>query len=344
MSDLLVVIADEDESYLMPLELKFVEELQDKAEIVVITTDDYLQSFFSKPKKIDILIINKSFYSHSFDKHDIENIFILVEEESKEHNEIYKYTSVTDIYDYVVRNLKAGTMDLVEESKSSKCILIYSPVGGSGKTTLAMGISGIISNYKKKVLYISTESIQSFGHLIDSTDYLPRSFKRSLINKDFHIVDKMMNLVKIREFDYLPPINQATSIEGIGLNQYNYLINKLKELNIYDYIIIDSTSELDTEKSALMGIADKVVIVTNQNRMAVSKIDILLENIDCSDGNKFIFICNKYDKTKENYLMTNIMKNTCVVKQYIRYIDEEKLILDNIIRNEELQGFVYSII
>jgi len=38
MSNFLIVIADEDENYLMPLELKFVEELENKADIVISRT------------------------------------------------------------------------------------------------------------------------------------------------------------------------------------------------------------------------------------------------------------------------------------------------------------------
>jgi len=162
VKNLFIVIADEDEEYLTPLELKFIEELDDKAEIEVITTRDYLQSFFSTPRKVDILIINKSLYSDIFSKHDIENIFILTEEESDKENEIYKYTSVKDIYNFVSGSVKTNTQELAAVKEGTKAILVYSPIGGSGKTALSLGISGIISKYRKKVLYISTESIQSF--------------------------------------------------------------------------------------------------------------------------------------------------------------------------------------
>ena len=344
MSNFLIVIADEDENYLMPLELKFVEELENKADIVIITDRDYLREFFSAPKKIDILIINKSLYSDAFNKHDIENIFILTEDEAENDNEIYKYTSVKDIFDFVMGNVKTDTENLISGKNRTKTILVYSPVGGSGKTTLSVAISGIISKRKKKVLFISTENIQSFGYLISCSTYMSKSFVRSLLNEDSDIVDKLKDCVEVSGFHYLPPIKQAIAVLGITLEKYINLIEKLKEANIYDYIVIDSTSILDQKTCMLMSIADKVVIVANQDRIAVKKIDMMLDNIDCSDSNKFVFICNKYNKSMENHLMNSTMKNSCIVKQYIDCLEEKMFGLDKVMENEKLINFVYSII
>lgn len=344
MNNLVVVIADEDEQYLMPIELKFIEEFEDKAEIIMITTRDYLQEYFSVPKKIDILIVNKSLCLDTFSKHDIENVFILTENEAENDHEIYKYTSVRDIYNYVIGNLKSNTQDFVTRKESTKLILVYSPVGGSGKTTIATGISDIISKQKKTVLFISTENLQSFGYLLGCNNWLSKNFIKSLLNKDFDIIDKLKTAIEVAEFHYLPPIQQAISVAGITLEKYIYLINKLKELNIYDYIIVDSTSELNVEKCSLMSVANKVVIVTNQDKMSVTKTDALLENIDCSDNNKFAFVCNKYNKMRENHLMDNTMKNSCIVKQYIGLLEEKEITLEKIVDIEELQNFTYSII
>ena len=241
-------------------------------------------------------------------------------------------------------SVKADTQELAAAKEGTKVILVYSPVGGSGKTALSLGISGIISKYRKKVLYISTETLQSFRWMLKCDGYLSRSFERSLINKDFDIVDKFRSCVKTGIFSYLPPVQQAVPIAGISLDSYIHLINKIKEAKLYDYVVIDSSSELDTGKCLLMNAADKVVIVANQDEMAVMKIDALLDNIDCSDNNKFLFICNKYRKTEENHLMDNTMKNRCIVKQYVGYMDPDSFTLDRIMENEELQNFVYGII
>ena len=74
-----IVLCDEDERYLVPLELKFTEEFGEKAEIIVITDKEYLKSFFSTPQNIDVLIINEDLYDEEYEKQDISNVFLLSE-------------------------------------------------------------------------------------------------------------------------------------------------------------------------------------------------------------------------------------------------------------------------
>lgn len=98
MSRLTVVMVDNDEIYLEPLELKFIEEYGDNAEIIVISDDNYLETYFSIPRNIDLLIINEYLYLDHIKRHKIRNTFILAEDEGSTEdftqNRIYKYTSV----------------------------------------------------------------------------------------------------------------------------------------------------------------------------------------------------------------------------------------------------------
>ena len=106
-----IVLCDEDERYLVPLELKFTEEFGEKAEIIVITDKEYLKSFFSTPQNIDVLIINEDLYAEEYEKQDISNVFLLSEVDNSMQTEnmilkrIYKYTSVKQIYNDVVNNM-----------------------------------------------------------------------------------------------------------------------------------------------------------------------------------------------------------------------------------------------
>ncbi len=59
MANIKIILADTDERYLMPLERKFIDELEDKVDLIVITDRDYLKQYFETPQKLDILIINE---------------------------------------------------------------------------------------------------------------------------------------------------------------------------------------------------------------------------------------------------------------------------------------------
>lgn len=56
-----IVLCDEDERYLVPLELKFTEEFGEKAEIIVITDKEYLKSFLVHLKILMCLLLMKTY-------------------------------------------------------------------------------------------------------------------------------------------------------------------------------------------------------------------------------------------------------------------------------------------
>lgn len=350
MEKLLIVMVDEDENYLMPLELKFTEELKNRAEIVVITSKEYLNLFFSDPKEIDILLINENLFTEDLKRHNIKNIFILSEDEHEESLEspqnICKYTSVKEIYNLIISNVKSVEINEDGKNVENKVIVIYSPIGGSGKTILSAGISAILNKNNKKALYINTEVLQNFSNILfdNASPYASKSFEKGLVEKDFNIVQKLINSIGKGEFDYILPFKQALSSLEIDLEKYIYLISKIKEAEIYDYIIVDTSIELTNEKCHLMSLADKVVIIANQDKNSAIKIDSLLDNIDCSNKNKFVFVCNKFAKGNENYLINNTIKNNFVVKENISLITEENLSIKELEKNNELKKLSYDLI
>ncbi len=344
MTKMTIVIADEDEGYLSPLEIKFVEEMTDAAEIITITDREYFEKYFSTPRKIDILIINEEFYSDSLIKHNIDNTFILKENEDvhSENNEIYKYTSVKDIYDEIIGKIKL-TEGLPQEKKQTETIMIYSPAGGTGTSTLSLIIAETIAKRHKRVLYLSTENIQSLSVYLGSEHFMSKELERKIALKAFDAVSELKNeLVEAGGVYYVPPIRQAAAVLGIREEHYIHLIQKIRESNDFDYIVVDTDSGLTSEKVSMMVCADRVAVVAAQDRISAKKLDIFLDNIDCSDTGKFMFICNKYRGEKENNLTNSTMKNSCIVKQYVEFYDDVDI--DAAAESDSVQNFVYGLL
>ena len=94
-----IIIADESYDYIMPLQLKFMNEFFEKIDIEVITDLNYFDELFSIPQNIDILIVSESFYNTQIQRHNIKHIFVMKEQNEKEQttelniNKIYKYRS-----------------------------------------------------------------------------------------------------------------------------------------------------------------------------------------------------------------------------------------------------------
>ena len=69
-----------------------------------------------------------------------------------------------------------------------------------------------------------------------------------------------------------------------------------------------------------------------------------MDNIDCSDRNKFIFICNKYNENKVNYLIKNPDINNIAISEYIPYFNEEIISMEALANNKHFKKLAYTII
>ena len=242
-----IVLCDEDERYLVPLELKFTEEFGEKAEIIVITDKEYLKSFFSTPQNIDVLIINEDLYDEEYEKQDISNVFLLSEVDNSMQTEnmilkrIYKYTSVKQIYNDVVNNMSSENLKTIgdRENNETEFIMFYSPSGGSGNTLVSMGIAGALSKCNKRVLFISTEVLQGFNYYLSNNEYI--SNFESIYIIIVKNSEELKGAIRKECFDYLLPLGQATNSYNIKLDDYRYLLESLRKSGDYDYIVVDTS-------------------------------------------------------------------------------------------------------
>ncbi len=328
MSKLSIVLADTDETYLMPLELKFIEGFEDKADITVITEAGYLQEYFSSPRHVDIFVINENLYTRVFEKHDIVNTFLLSEQYDDSStgdmsiDRIYKYTSVKEIYNQVVSNAASKSLKSMNEKPGAKVITVYSPIGGIGKTTVAVGLSAALAKNYKKTLYLCTEPLQTFSFLLSDKQYEQLGFDKQLASQNEYLANCLPTYLKNEGFDYVPPFRQALSSLNIKMSNYFHLIEQLKQAGTYDFIVVDTALDFTEEKTRLMGLSDHILLVAGQEVSDACKLESLLYNIDCSDKEKFIFVCNKYRKDRKNMLVDDRFINRCQISEYIGYSDD----------------------
>lgn len=320
MANIKILMADTDDKYLMPLERKFIDELEDKADLIVITDPDYLKQYFSTPQKLDILIINEELYDVQLERHDIANVFILTEEEKSprdtETNQIYKYTSVKEIYAEVINKSPAKNASF-NNTEETKILMIYSPIGGIGKTSVSAALCEAIAKYHKKVLFIGIDSLQTFGSIIEHLPDMESGAEKLMIEKSEYVYEAIKSKIITRTFDILPPFHLSLPSLNIKGEDYLNLLNCIKATKYYDYIVVDGVSDFNEDISRLMGIANHTIIVAGQDKNSAHKLDCLLRNIDCSDNERFVFVCNKYKNEKENFLTNNHFANLCKVSEYI---------------------------
>lgn len=306
-----IVLAEFDPGYLSTLERIFVREYRFSAEIVLLPNENALQRFFAEPKTIDILVIDEKLYDQTFAKHNIGNLFILTEakpdpETSGElyNNMMHKFSTGKTIIDNVIS--RSGLSNATNRNAGiAKVLMLYSPVGGVGQTSLAAGVSTLIARNFRRVLYVGTDGLQTFGCVMKSGSRLQADTEKTLQQKSKYAYKAIKPMIAQELFDILPPF--AAPLPSLGVTQglLQFLLEMIKISGDYDYIVIDSGSDFNEATTGMMAFADQVLVLTAQDALSLHKLNCLLDNIDASDTNRFALVCNKYNKDSENYLQAD---------------------------------------
>lgn len=322
-----VIIADTDIIYIIPLQQKLIEEYFGKIDLEIISERNYYEQFLSSPQKADILIISESFYTPEIQKHNIGNIFLMTEEYAEKQinaqnvTSIYKYTSIREVLNVITGKSSASLHILNSVIKKTQIILFYSASGGTGKTTIALGISECLNKSYKRVLYINAAYLQSFQALLSNTSPIVATdvyTKLAMSNRDAYSAIK--SEIRSEGFCYVPPFKAALMSLGIEYAVFERIATSAQKSGDYDYIVIDTDVAFDNDKVRLIDIADKVIIVTKQNRLSAYATKTLVSNINGVGSDKYIIICNDFNEDSGNALIASDMANRFAISDYIEHL------------------------
>lgn len=346
-----IIIADTDINYIIPLQAKFAKEFPGETDLEIITEPAYFEQLFSSPQKIDILIVSDQLYSGALRRHDIGCIFVMMEQceegttEELSINRLFKYTSIREIFNEIVGKSFDVLNINIHTKKACQTVLVCSASGGVGKTTVAMGLAGCLTRNYKKVLYINAERLQTFQYRMENKGAVsaPDVYMR-LVDPQPSVYQEIRHVIRREEFSYLPPFKAPLMSLGLHYSVYRKIAASAKKTNEYDFIIIDADPVFDEEKAALIGDADKVVVVTRQTKTAVLATDALVSNINGIGSEKYLFVCNDFRKDEDNFLTSSDTGIRFQINEYIEHFsDGEKITADRIAHDNGIQKTAFLI-
>lgn len=179
-----------------------------------------------------------------------------------------------------------------------KIIVVYSPKGGVGCTTIAVNLASVLKTPENKVAVVDANLLfgdvavalnehakNTFIDLLDHTDELDPE-----IIEDVMVVHKNSSL-HLMTSPKMPEMNDTGRGEAISR-----ILTFMQQM--YHYIIVDTTPYLTDMVQSCLDLADFIVLVTTQDIPSIKNTNQFLSLADASGigRDRILFVMNRYDR------------------------------------------------
>jgi pilus assembly protein CpaE len=179
-----------------------------------------------------------------------------------------------------------------------KIICVYSPKGGTGSTTIATNLSVGLKTQENKVAIIDANLL--FGNVAVFLNEHGKNSILDLIDRanelDPEIIEDVMVDNKLTGLHLMASPKDPELQDSRKGEPVSKILTYLRQL--YNYIIIDTTSYLTEVVQTCLDVSDYIVLVTTQDIPSIKNANQFLSIADASglQREKIIFVMNRYDK------------------------------------------------
>ena len=200
---------------------------------------------------------------------------------------IYQYQKAADIarqLEKIAGEGGYGNMRAPREGsqamREAEVIGVYSPVGRSGKTILALSM-GQIAAEKRKTLYLNLEDYHGFARLagrgggMDLSDLIYRMRQ----NGGSIAPDLGGALRSFGKLDYIQPAASACDIRDVRIGEWKELVKQIALEGGYEVIILDMGTQIEEVKE-LLALCRIIYVPTVDDPWAAAKLAQMLEELE----------------------------------------------------------------
>lgn len=219
-----------------------------------------------------------------------------------DYEKVMKYQRISMIYKEVIKLYadKAGYRADFNNEQSSKIVAVYSPVGGSGKTTVALSLASKFSNRGKRVLFLSMEQLDSsayFNPHTEETDCITGLLEAVSENANMEL--KLKGILKsgLNGMAYVEGFERIVDFNIVSKEEASELLEKIRKYASAEVIVVDMESRLDAIGYAVFEKADHVVVVERPGEIPTQKINMFAQQaVVVEHSRKMLKLCNFADK------------------------------------------------
>ncbi len=182
--------------------------------------------------------------------------------------------------------------------KSGKVIVVYSPKGGTGVTTLAVNLGVVLQSEETPTILVDANfqfgSIPLFLNETSKTTIVDLTSRADQLDAEFiHEVVSEHKEIGIAFLQAPLRIEQAEEITG---EQYSAVLGALREQ--YDYVVVDAPRAVNDILLVSLDAADMILVVLTQDIPAIQNTRIVLDlfNTLKVPRSKIQLVMNRFDK------------------------------------------------
>ena len=299
-----VFLIDQDEEYAEFLEAKLIEKYGGQLDLRTITDREYFLRLFSNQQRAAAALVGEGMYSSSLRQHQIDRIVVLGGQQSSQEDRqrqepgvvwVNRFSNPANILNealYGLRMEPAGRTG--ERAGMAQVVAVTSAIGGSGKTSVALALAGALAHNHRRVLYLCTEEIQSFGYHLPGSSFLSLDACRMLAKNTSGAYQQLRRHLRGSPFACVPPLPCSPGMMQITPDVYLRLVREARMSGDFDVIVLDPGTGCDGGRAALLQESDQVFVLVLQDGLSAAKTDAMLRNMDAS-SDKYSFVCNRYD-------------------------------------------------
>lgn len=362
MKKIRIVVADYEKSYIESLS-SYLRSSDEAARFITtyFTSKSTLQEFLNQNELIDILLISPALYDETLSIPN-DTLLIFLEDNKLSNNNpnlqaVYRYQRLNQLISnilsiYYENNQQAG--HLLARSKQTQVLTVYSPAGGTGKTTIAANLSKQLALNNLKIFYLNLELLNTSSLYFQSEEdnpslqifYYVKSESPQLLSK----------IEALKKFDphalvsYFDIAISADELMEFSENDVKRLINGIVDTGTYDFIVVDLDSSLHERNIAVLKECDKIIWPIVNNEQSFLKTASFLAEEEKIIGkenivkDKLIMLMNKFYSDTANIANESGITIDGYLPIIEDWLDKQsgRTILNNDLFNQELLSIIHE--